>query len=283
MRILLCLNRDLMSNLALNLLAPALEGHVFDIVLSHGIGKRNAPKASEIEHWGKLEHRLIEGGLFPLLEKRIPASGSFRTFEQRALHSESGRLQTFASINTGEGLDHVRRFAPHIVVSIRFGLIFKAPLIALPHLGILNLHSGLLPEYRGVLTTFWAMLQDEPKIGCTLHKVTDGTIDTGEIVAMHALPPDRRRSLLWNIASLYDGGTALIANALKTLERDKPIPAAPQDSHRGRYFTYPDEAAAARFLAKGLRFHSADDYAEIFARYGITRAEAAPLLSQIRD
>jgi methionyl-tRNA formyltransferase len=282
MRILLCLNRDLMSNLALNLLAPALDGHVFDIVLSSGIGKNTAPKASEIEHWGKLEQGLIEGGLFPLLEKKPPASAPFQTFEQHARNSESARLLTFASINTGEGLAYVRRFAPDIVVSIRFGQIFKAPLIALPRLGILNLHSGLLPDYRGVLATFWAMLHDEPAIGCTLHKVTDGTIDTGEIVAMHALPPDRRRSLLWNIASLYTGGTAMIATALEKLERDEPIPTTPQDSRKGRYFTYPDEAAAARFLAKGLCFYSADDYAEIFAQYGIIGPEAALLLSQIR-
>jgi hypothetical protein len=41
MRILLCLNDDLMSNLALNLLWPALLGHEFEIILSRGIGGKN--------------------------------------------------------------------------------------------------------------------------------------------------------------------------------------------------------------------------------------------------
>jgi methionyl-tRNA formyltransferase len=265
-RILLCLNRDLMSNLALNLLRPALAGHSFEIVLSLGIGKKGAPHAPEIEEWGRLEHRIVECGLFAALDAQA-VQDCFQTFARIAQKSESGFVQTFANINI-DGLDPMRRFAPDVIVSIRFGQIFKPPLIALPRLGILNLHSGLLPEYRGVLATFWAMLQDAPHIGCTLHRVSDGTIDTGAIAAKHAMPPDKNRSLLWNIASLYDGGAGMIASALEMLTRGEALDTVPQDDVKGRYFTYPESRDIARFLAKGLRLYSAQDYAAIFARYG---------------
>src|SRR5215471_16791909 len=104
MRILLCLNRDLMSNLALNLLRPALNGHTFDLVLSHGVAL-NAPRAPEIEAWQRLEHEIIEDGLFPCLDERRPA-GEFQSFEGHARTTESDALISFANINADLGLNY---------------------------------------------------------------------------------------------------------------------------------------------------------------------------------
>src|SRR5215831_10521285 len=101
MRILLCLNRDLMSNLALNLLWPALQGHSFDVVLSHGVA-RQAPRAPEIEAWQRIEHQIVEDGLFPLLDARKPA-GEFRSFERLGQMSESGAPLSFTDINQDLG------------------------------------------------------------------------------------------------------------------------------------------------------------------------------------
>src|SRR5215470_1299903 len=105
MRVLLCFNRDLMSNLALNLLWPALQGHNFDVVLSHGVA-RQAPRAPEIEAWQRIEHQIVEDGLFPLLDARRPA-GEFRSFEQRASNSESGAPLSFVNLNRDHGLDYI--------------------------------------------------------------------------------------------------------------------------------------------------------------------------------
>ncbi len=277
MRVLLCLNRDVMSNLALNLLAPSLHAHRYDIVLTERVGKKDAPKAPQIVHWGRLEHALIEQGLFPMLDAR---NGAFQSFEGFARASEGRRSLSFASINEGEGLAYLRAFAPDVIVSIRFGQIFKAAAIAVPRHGILNLHSGLLPDYRGVLATFWAMLHAEREIGCTLHRVTDGTIDTGAIIGRHAIAPDGQRSLLWNIASLYDGGVTMIAAALERLEQGIAPGTTPQNAASGGYFSYPQAADVARFTAKGLSLHRKVDYAALFARYGLSTHEITALLAR---
>jgi methionyl-tRNA formyltransferase len=278
MRILLCLNRDLMSNLALNLLWPALQGHVFDLVLSHGVA-RQAPRAPEIEAWQRIEHAIVEEGLFPLLDARRPA-GEFQSFEQRASNSESGAPLSFVNLNRDHGLDYIRRFAPELILSIRFGQIFRAPLIELPRLGILNLHSGTLPEYRGVVATFWAMLEDA-EIGCTLHYVTDGTIDTGPIVGTRKSAPDRSRSLLWNVASLYRGGAEMVGDAVGRLSRGEPIAAEARDEAKGRYLSYPNQKEVAQFHARGLKLYSPHDYAAILAGYGLLKSEIAGILSKL--
>ncbi len=57
-------------------------------------------------------------------------------------------------------------------------------------LGIVNLHGGLSPEYRGADCTFWALYNGEPeKVGCTLHYI-DAGIDTGRLIA-HVSPEVR--------------------------------------------------------------------------------------------
>ena len=67
-------------------------------------------------------------------------------------------------------------------------------------LGIVNLHGGLSPEYRGADCTFWALYNAEPeKIGCTLHYI-DAGIDTGGLIAHvspEVEPDDDELTLFW--------------------------------------------------------------------------------------
>ena len=84
--------------------------------------------------------------------------------------------------NSPEGIDTVRALAPDLIISVRYGIILRPPVLSVPRLGVLNLHSGLLPAYRGVLATFRALLRGDSTIGSTLHYITDRTIDTGPIV-----------------------------------------------------------------------------------------------------
>jgi methionyl-tRNA formyltransferase len=271
MRILLCLNRDFISNIALNRLQDALEGHIIDIVLSKGIGKKSSPKARAIEQWQQLENRLIENGLFPLLERSGPTfpHDRFQSFKQLAQATVSKTIREFSNINEGEGLAYVRQFDPDVIVSIRFGQIFKSPVIDIPRFGIINLHSGVLPDYRGILATFWAMLNDETHIGCTLHYVTDNTIDTGKIIDVHKIPVDYKRSLLWNIAALYEGGAALILGALEKLNSNQPLTAHPQDNSKGRYFSFPTQHEVTEFLTKDHQLYSMEDYIALIRWYGV--------------
>ncbi len=266
MRILVCANRDFLSNLALNQLWPALAGHEVGLVLSNGIGK-DAPKAREIVEWGTVEEHLTATILYPSLAGRAPDDHRYKTFPQMGEWCHDKTINAFKSINGGDGLSYVEGFWPDVIVSVRFGQIFRHPVIDIPRFGVLNLHSGILPSYRGILATFWSMLHGNPTIGCTLHYVLDGTIDTGSIIGIHEVPVDRRRSVLWNTAALYEGGTSMIKDALGRMGDDRPVEAVSQAKGEAGYYSYPDQDAVDSFLRAGGRFYSTDDYHEIFSRY----------------
>ncbi|HAZ78734.1 MAG TPA: formyl transferase, partial [Porticoccaceae bacterium] len=53
-------------------------------------------------------------------------------------------------LKSPEALSRVAATEPDLILSIRFGLILPQTIIDLPKYGVINLHSGLLPVYRGV-------------------------------------------------------------------------------------------------------------------------------------
>ena len=50
---------------------------------------------------------------------------------------------------------------------------------------VLNIHYSLLPKYRGLHSVVWALLNDEPEIGLTVHLI-DKYIDNGDIIYQYA-------------------------------------------------------------------------------------------------
>lgn len=93
-------------------------------------------------------------------------------------------------------LDELR---PDLVCVFGTSLI-RGELLKGGRLGIVNLHGGLSPEYRGADCTFWALHNGEPeKVGCTLHYINAG-IDTGKLIAHvcpEVKPGDDELTLFW--------------------------------------------------------------------------------------
>lgn len=149
-------------------------------------------------------------------------------------------------------------FQPDIVISARFSLIFPQRVIGAVPRGIINVHPGALPGYRGLFAPFWQVLHGERELGCTVHLVDKG-IDTGAILGTARVPFDPGRSLMWHTAALYRGGIALAAEAATILARGgQPASAVQQDG--GAYFRFP---TAADFAALPVPIASARDYAEV--------------------
>jgi hypothetical protein len=78
--------------------------------------------------------------------------------------------------------------------------LIRGELLQKGRLGMVNLHGGLSPEYRGADCTFWALYNGEPeKIGSTLHYIDSG-IDTGRLIAHispEIFPDDTELTLFW--------------------------------------------------------------------------------------
>ena len=156
MHITLLANRDLHSNYALNLLLPRLANdHSLTLFLSDTVGGDSSRQPDL--HWLQfLEQTLCNDLLFPTLD-RAGVTGELLTFSafETFLEQPWARLN---DPNSETGLAALAGSNPDLLISLRYGRILQPTAIRLPSRGVLNLHSGRLPQYRGVMATFRAML-----------------------------------------------------------------------------------------------------------------------------
>lgn len=84
-------------------------------------------------------------------------------------------------INHEDSLKVISGYEPDILISILGNEIFRKPIIQLAPKGCLNLHSALLPKYRGLMPTFWVLKNKEKETGVSVFYVDEG-IDSGDII-----------------------------------------------------------------------------------------------------
>jgi methionyl-tRNA formyltransferase len=76
----------------------------------------------------------------------------------------------------------LRRLEPDLIAVAAYGQILPQAILDLPRYGCLNVHTSLLPRYRGAAPIQWAILNDEPETGVTIMKM-DAGLDTGDIIS----------------------------------------------------------------------------------------------------
>ena len=159
------------------------------------------------------------------------------------------RLLTPDNVNSEAFLAELRELRPDLIVSVSCPQIFKQDLLELPRLGCVNLHSALLPDYRGMLPTFWVLAQGEQETGVTMHYMTPG-IDGGGIIAQRRIEIARDETL----HSLMRKCKAVAADlTLEAVDRfhEGAIPPAPNPADEGSYFSFPTREDVRQFRRLG--------------------------------
>ena len=234
MNIVLLGHPDLASLYAFNCLIKSLPEHHY-IAFDSGILTPKQPLPGALVELARLDEKLCA---------KYRISG---LISEVLLHAEE-----LPQPNSAAGLAALSNCDPDLIVSIRYRRILREEAIAVPRQGVLNLHSGILPDYRGVMATFWAMLNAELEIGSTLHRIVDSGIDTGPILGVSRTPLRPGESYLANLLRLYADGVAMLVEAIADLECGNPLVGSPQSTECGMYFSTPDETAIESFLAKNL-------------------------------
>jgi methionyl-tRNA formyltransferase len=160
------------------------------------------------------------------------------------------RVNPVLNVNRGRAFERYRSFRPDVALSIRFGSILQSEAIAVPRLGVINLHSGLLPEFRGIMATFWSMLQARAVYGYTIHSITDAGIDTGNIICRVVLPLESRANYFTKTLELYRSAVPELAAQLKILNTAGQLKTGAQQG-LPQYFGLPEAADLQRFHELG--------------------------------
>ncbi|BFK87006.1 methionyl-tRNA formyltransferase [Pseudoflavonifractor sp. DSM 107456] len=119
-------------------------------------------------------------------------------------------------LRDGTALAQIQALAPELIVVAAYGRILPDEILDYPNLGCINVHSSLLPRYRGAAPINWAILNGDEKTGVTImHMATE--LDAGDIItqAETAIDPDEDAETLYQ--RLADMGGALLISAVEQL------------------------------------------------------------------
>jgi methionyl-tRNA formyltransferase len=160
-------------------------------------------------------------------------------------------LLTPGNVNGPEFLRQLREIDPDLVISVSCPQIFGKELLALPRFGCINVHSALLPDYRGMLPSFWVLAQGEDRTGVTVHYMSPG-IDGGDIIGQMSVPIEREDSLRSLMRKCKRVAADLVLETVQRF-RDGDVRTRPNPADTGSYFSFPAREDVARFKARGRR------------------------------
>ena len=120
-------------------------------------------------------------------------------------------------LRDGTALEQIRALAPELIVVAAYGRILPQDILDCPPKGCINVHSSLLPRYRGAAPINWAILNGDGETGVTIMHMA-AALDAGDIIAQASAPigPDETAPEL--TARLAELGGALLAETVARIE-----------------------------------------------------------------
>lgn len=115
---------------------------------------------------------------------------TFSPVKEYAL-SQSLPVYQPTTLRDGEALELVKGLAPELTVVAAYGKLLPEEILAVPPLGSINVHSSLLPKYRGAAPINWAILNGEKTTGVSIMYMAKA-LDAGDVILQKstAIGPD---------------------------------------------------------------------------------------------
>lgn len=131
-------------------------------------------------------------------------------------------------------IDRLKKLNVDMGISWSYSQLISKELIQCFPKGIVNMHGGLLPKYRGANVLNWAIINGEYETGVTLHYI-DEKIDTGNIIVQRSVPILLDDTALTLREKLEKCAVNLFEDTWDNI-KTKRINVIPQDENKSRYY-----------------------------------------------
>lgn len=137
------------------------------------------------------------------------------------------------SLRNEEAAVQVRELAPELIVVAAYGKLLPEEILETPPKGSVNVHSSLLPKYRGAAPINWAILNGETETGVSIMYMAK-ELDAGDVILQKSTaigPQEDAQALTERLAGLGAEALSEVVRALEagTVERQ------PQDHSQHTY------------------------------------------------
>jgi len=136
-----------------------------------------------------------------------------------------------AALRNEENL--VRSLEPELIVVAAYGKLLPEVILNVPPLGAVNVHSSLLPKYRGAAPINWAVLNGERETGVTIMYMAK-ELDAGDIILQKPTPIGETEDAQALTVRLAELGAEALSEAVMALAAGTAS-RTPQDHARQTY------------------------------------------------
>jgi folate-dependent phosphoribosylglycinamide formyltransferase PurN len=199
------------------------------------LGRKNSSKSRYQRYWRELKKHGISKGFLVLANIPFvsPLFENIATKRSLLLEAIIDRhvIDTISVIdggilNSDESVAILKEMKPDILFQCGAGII-KPKTFQVARLGMINLHHGIIPSIRGMVSVQWAIREQRPDwIGISLHMIDEG-LDTGALIGQARCSieaTDDAASIYYKLDLL---GARLLTDGIAFLSSDanpKPAP-----------------------------------------------------------
>lgn len=262
-KVLLYAGEDLVDLLVLNKLIPEMvELGLKPVIIFPKKPKLTSPHLSNpaVQEYGFYQHDIIQDTIVPYLNSKgvvLDNEGKLKkdtcyTAEQLAEHYNLELIKE-NNVNSKRHISKVKKDNSIIgALSVRCMQYFEKDIRdAIKSKGFFwNAHPGGLPDYRGVIPVFRAMLDGARNLLWTVHTVSKG-FDTGLKHVTTSQKVDSEKSVFWHYNTNADNVAGMILGLVQDVLSGKQPPKYEQDRNKGNYYSYPSVELTDKFNEKG--------------------------------
>ena len=155
---------------------------------------------------------------------------AFSPVKEYALSQDLAVYQPL-KMRDGEAMSIVEELAPELIVVAAYGKILPEDILNYPKYGSINVHSSLLPKYRGAAPINWAILDGEAETGVSIMYMAK-ELDAGDVILQKATAiGEDALALTTRLAEL---GAEALAEAVEGL-KNGTASRTPQDGSKQTY------------------------------------------------
>ena len=160
-------------------------------------------------------------------------------------------IELDGNINSANNVQIIKNDNPDLILSILGNQIFKNQIFDIAPKGCLNLHTALLPKYRGLMPSFWVLKNNEKKTGVSVFFVDKG-IDSGPILVQKEIEiGNMTQAELIRKTKLL--GMKAIIEAIQLIQENR-VKLIPNPDMDATYFSFPKREDVREFKRAGKRF-----------------------------
>lgn len=136
----------------------------------------------------------------------------------------------------------LKSYDPQLIILGGYNKIIKRNILDVPPLGVINLHGGKLPEYRGVAPINWQLINGETGGGFSILFVDEG-IDTANVIRSTRFPIGPNDTANDLVARSFEWFPKNLFEVVEEFEQNGVVESEKQDDAKASHYTrrYPED------------------------------------------